>query len=87
MRLELVAIRRDSMVDVQRHNARSIREYVNSEYIQSAKKSQRCPVDVGVGDVHDKLNMNQRLPQVSAAIGADLFYSRRRQPAHDRRPS
>jgi hypothetical protein len=52
-----------------------IREFVNLHYIEPARKAGKSQVSVLAGDVHSKMKLTSRMPQVCGALGANLFES------------
>lgn len=50
-----------------------IRAYCRSHYIEPVRARGDYSVTIRVGDVHRDLDLRNRLPQVSAALGTDLF--------------
>jgi hypothetical protein len=50
-----------------------IREFVNYHYIEPARKDGRHQVSVRTGDVHSKMKLTSKLPQVCGALGANRF--------------
>ena len=54
-------------------NAQGIRDYCKRNYVDPARARGEFGVIIRAGDVHDALGLSNRLPAVSAAIGADTF--------------
>ncbi|MFH1086096.1 MAG: hypothetical protein V1772_10080 [Chloroflexota bacterium] len=50
-----------------------IRAHCRSHYIEPAIARGDYSVTIRVGDVHRDLGLRDRMPQVSAALGTDLF--------------
>jgi hypothetical protein len=50
-----------------------IREFVNHHYIEPARKAGKQQVSVLAGEVHSKMLLASRMPQVCGALGANLF--------------
>ena len=52
-----------------------IREFANVHFIEPARKARKRQVTVRAGDVHSKMLLRSRMPQVCGALGASLFES------------
>jgi hypothetical protein len=50
-----------------------IREFVNRHYIEPARKAGKKQISVRAGEVHSKMLLTSRMPQVCSALGATLF--------------
>jgi hypothetical protein len=50
-----------------------IREFVNHHYIEPARKAGKQRVSVTAGEVHSKMLLTSRMPQVCGALGANIF--------------
>jgi len=53
--------------------ADEIRAYVDSNYVQPARRSGQSRFEVVVGEVHTVLGYKNRLPAVCAALGTERF--------------
>ena len=54
-------------------NAQGIRDYCKHQYVDPARARGEYGIIVRTGDIHHALGLANRLPAVSAAIGADAF--------------
>jgi len=50
-----------------------IREFVNRHYIEPARKAGRREVSIVSGDIHSRMKLTSRKPQVCGALGANRF--------------
>jgi hypothetical protein len=50
-----------------------IREFVNHHWIEPARRDGRRDAAVRAGDVHDRMLLRSRMPQVCGALGANVF--------------
>jgi hypothetical protein len=52
-----------------------IREFVNRHYTEPGRRVGKSQVSVRAGDVHSKMLLTSKMPQVCGALGASLFDS------------
>lgn len=50
-----------------------VREFCTKEFIQPARDRNDLAVGIRAGDVHERMQMSQRLPAVCSALGSDRF--------------
>ncbi len=50
-----------------------IREFVNHHWIEPARRDGTHEVSVRSGEVHERMLLRSRMPQVCGALGANLF--------------
>ena len=62
----------------QQVSAAEIRTFVNRSYVKPARQADVRTVTVRAGDVHTRMGLRQRLPQVCGAIGTRSFEERYR---------
>lgn len=50
-----------------------IREYVNDQYVEAARRQGHKQFTVRAGDVHAAMSLKNKLPAVSSALGSNRF--------------
>lgn len=53
--------------------ADDIRQFCIEQYVEPARKRGDYVVAIRSGDVHDRMDLSQRMPAVCGALGADKF--------------
>lgn len=56
--------------------ADTIRSYAEKEYVQGARRKGLSRIQIKVGDVHKRLNLKNRVPNVSSALRSKIFLER-----------